>query len=826
MQRTGKLAPVSHILKFGGTSVATAERIRQVIDLLHASRQAHGAIAVVFSAFGGVTDNLIQIAQAAARHEAHYADWLAKLEDRHLAIRRQLTGSTELKKKDPLEEELQALREVLQGVYWVKELTLRSLDFIISFGERLSCRIITEAANQAKLDAAYLDSRTIIKTDEQFGSAIVLMEESHRLIQNHFAQNSQLQIVTGFIGSTLNNETTTLGRGGSDYTAAILGAALQVAEIEIWTDVDGVMTANPTKVKKAFPLEQLSYNEAMELSHFGAKVIYPPTMQPAMALKIPIRIKNTLNPSFPGTLITAESAPGRFLVKGISSISDIALLRIEGSGMVGVSGIAGRLFTVLARHHINIILITQASSEHSICLAVEPKYALEAKQVIEKEFELEMAVHRIDPVVIKNHLSILAAVGDKMHNAAGLSGRLFQALGVNGINVVAIAQGSSELNISVVIDRSDEAKALNAIHEAFFLSSTKTLHLFLAGSGLIGSTFLRQLKENLPFLRKQRRMDIKLIGIANVNKMAFDEKGISLDRWKEVLAESGETTVLVKFIDQMLALNLPNSIFLDCTASEEPVQEYLRMLHANVSVVTPNKRANSGSFEQYEALHTATIGRGSNFFYETNVGAGLPIISTLNDLLASGDKIIKIEAVLSGTLSFIFNSFNGEIPFSQVVAEAQRQGLTEPDPRNDLSGLDVARKILILARETGLPMELQDIELENLLPESCRHAESVDEFYRRLADLDSDMEAKRSRAAQQGKALRYLAMLQNGRARVALQSVDIHHPFYFLSGSDNIISFTTTRYKERPLIVRGPGAGAEVTAAGVFADVLRAGQVG
>ncbi len=825
MTRNKKTEPVRHIMKFGGSSVATADRIRNVLELIRAAEERHGSVAAVFSAYSGVTDALIQMAQTAARHDRAYSDQLVKVEERHLAAWKSLLGA-DGKKEHPLEEELHLLREVLQGVFWVQELTLRSLDFILSFGERLACRTIAQAAKQAGLEAAFLDSRRIIKTDEHFGSAAVLFAETDQLIQEHFNSCEGLQVVTGFIGSTLKNETTTLGRGGSDYTAAILGAALQVQEIEIWTDVDGVMTANPTKVKKAFPLEQISYEEAMELSHFGAKVIHPPTMQPAMKRKIPIRIKNTFNPSFPGTVISAESAAGPFLIKGISSISDMALLRIEGSGMVGVSGIAGRLFAVLARHGINIILITQASSEHSICFAVLPKHADSAKQIIEKEFELELQVGRIDPVVIKNGLSILAAVGEKMHHAAGLSGRLFQALGVNGVNVVAIAQGSSELNISIVIDQADEGKALNAVHEAFFLSAGKTLHLFLAGSGLIGSTLLRQLKENLPFLRKQRRVDIKLIGIANIDHMAFDEKGISLERWSTHLEESGEPTRLGAFVDRMLALNLPNSIFLDCTAGDEPVQEYVRILQSNVSVVTPNKRANSGSMEQYEKLHNATIGRGSHFYYETNVGAGLPIINTLNDLIASGDKIIRIEAVLSGTLSYIFNTFTGAAPFSQVVAEARNQGLTEPDPRHDLSGLDVARKILILAREAGLQMELSEIELEDLLPEPCRHVKSVETFLHTLADFDAEMEAKRSKAAGQGKALRYMAILQNNRARVMLQAVDMNHPFYFLSGSDNVVSFTTTRYKERPLIVRGPGAGAEVTAAGVFADVLRAGQAG
>jgi aspartokinase/homoserine dehydrogenase 1 len=826
MLKSDKSHSVRKILKFGGSSVATAERIQHVLELIQKSLQENGSIAVVFSAFGGVTDHLIQTAQLACRHDDRYLDQLEKLEERHLNILKTLVPAKELKSDHPLQLDMQELREILHGVYWVRDLTPRTLDFVQSFGERLSVTIITRAAQSRGLAARMLDSRQVVKTDAVFGNASVLWDETIPLIKNYFSSAQGLQIITGFIGSTMLNETTTLGRGGSDYSASLFGAALDVAEIEIWTDVDGVMTANPAKVKKAFPLEQITYEEAMELSHFGAKVIYPPTMQPAMQKRIPIRIKNTFNPEFPGTLIGDQSAGNRFLVKGISSISDIALLRIQGSGMVGVSGIAGRLFAALARHSINIILITQASSEHSICIAVEPKVAELSKEIIEKEFELELQVRRIDPVVVEKGLSIIAAVGEKMHHVAGLSGRLFQALGVNGINIVAIAQGSSELNISVVIDQSDESKALNAIHEAFFLSATKTLHLFVAGTGLIGSTLLRQLKENMPFLRKQRRIDIKLVGIANEAKMYFDEKAISLERWGSLLEEAGEATVLSRFIDRMLALNLPNSIFLDCTASDEPAQHYVRILRSNVSVVTPNKRANSGSYADYERLHSATVDRGSHFYYETNVGAGLPIINTMNDLIASGDKIIKIEAVLSGTLSYVFNSFDGTTPFSQVIAEARSLGYTEPDPRIDLSGLDVARKILILAREAGLQMELADIELESLLPDPCRQAATVEDFFETLKSFDADMETRRSRAGHQGKVLRYMATLQNNRARVTLQAVDINHPFYFLSGTDNVVSFTTSRYKDRPLIVRGPGAGAEVTAAGVFADVLRAGYGG
>ncbi|HEX9934011.1 MAG TPA: bifunctional aspartate kinase/homoserine dehydrogenase I, partial [bacterium] len=624
---------------------------------------------------------------------------------------------------------------------------------------------------------------------------------------------------TGFIGSTEKNETTTLGRGGSDYTAALIGAALDAKEVEIWTDVDGFMTADPRKVKNVFSIESLSYEEAMELSHFGAKVVYPLALQPTSSLSIPIKVKNTFHPEFKGTVV-GKKTPSAFLITGISSIDQIALLRVEGSGLIGVAGISARLFNALAKNRISVILISQASSEHSICLAVTPQAAESAQEAIEEEFRLEIQAGQVDPVVIERNLSIVAVVGENMRKTPGISGRLFQALGKNGVNVVAIAQGSSELNISVVIPQSDESKALNALHEAFFLSQTKTLNLYLLGTGLIGGTLLKQMQRQGKILPRTSDLEIKLIGLGNVDKMVFTEEGIPLAAWRNAL-EKGGPIHLNRFVDKLKELNLPNSVFVDCTGSGDVVGLYEDIFRANISVVTPNKIANSGRYALYKQLKDCATRHGVKFLYETNVGAGLPVINTLNDLLASGDRILKIEAVLSGTLSYIFNTVSKEKSFSDVVMEARTRGLSEPDPRTDLTGLDVARKILILSREIGLTLEPEDVVLEPILSEACIKAEDLDAFFKQLEHEDAAFERKRAAVERKNQRLRYVATLENGKAFVSLKTVDPEEPFYSLSGSDNMIVFTTERYRDRPLVVKGPGAGAEVTAAGVFADILR-----
>jgi len=584
-----------------------------------------------------------------------------------------------------------------------------------------------------------------------------------------------------------------------------------------------MMTADPRKVKKAFTVPQMSYEEAMELSHFGAKVIFPATMQPAMVNKIPIWIKNTFNPKFEGTVIHAESKNGK-MIKGISSMNGVSLLSLQGSGLLGVVGASMRLFATLAREQVNVILISQASSEHSICFAIENAYALRAKAAIEKEFQYEIRNEEIDEIPVETDLSIVAVVGDGMKHSPGTSGRMFSALGKNGVNVVAIAQGSSERNISAVIRQGDAAKALNALHEAFFLSDRKLLNVFLVGTGLIGKALLNMINEQFAKLAKDNRLEVNVVAVANSRKMLFEEEGLTLNTAVDRLVKEGEDMHMQAFYDRMIALNLPNSIFVDCTSSPDVTAFYEAILSANISIVTPNKKANSASMEDYQKLKTTAFQRGAKFLYETNVGAGLPVINTMNDLLLSGDKVLRIEAVLSGTLNYIFSSFEEGTKFSDVVKEAKAKGYTEPDPRDDLNGMDVARKILILSREAGLNMELADIKVENLVPASCQGDVSIDEFMKRLEKHDGEFEALRKKAADKQQKLRYMAVLDNGVVKIQLGSVDSKHPFHSLSGSDNIILLTTERYHDRPMVIRGPGAGAEVTAAGVFADVIRIGH--
>jgi aspartokinase/homoserine dehydrogenase 1 len=810
------------ILKFGGSSVATPERIKNVIEIVKPYLASN--VAVVFSAFGGVTDLLIQVSTLALAGDQTYKEKLAILEKRHLdAVRALVDVQKQSSILAQVKFMINELEDVLHGVFLVKERTARTLDYVMSFGERFSAYIISEAFKNQGIATEMLDARKVIRTDANFGYAKVDFEVTNKQIANHFKNHTDLQIITGFIGTSETGETTTLGRSGSDYTAAIFAGALHATDLEIWTDVDGMMTADPRLVKKAFTVPQMSYEEAMELSHFGAKVIFPATMKPAMVNKIPIWIKNTFNPSFIGTVIHAKSTNGK-LIKGISSINGIALLNLQGSGLLGVVGASMRLFGTLAREKVNVILISQASSEHSICLAIEQQYAKLAKAAIEKEFQQEIRNEEIDEVVVVEDLSIVAVVGDGMKHSPGTSGRMFSALGKNGINVMAIAQGSSERNISVVVSQSDAAKSLNALHEAFFLSDRKVLNVFMVGTGLIGNSLVNMVHEQFDKLANDNLLEINVIAVANSKKMLFQEEGLALVGCIDEMKQSGEAMAMDTFVSRMISLNLPNSIFVDCTSSEEVTSFYESILDANISIVTPNKKANSSSIEQYKKLKKTAFKRGAKFLYETNVGAGLPVINTLNDLLLSGDEVISIEGVLSGTLNFIFSSFDGSKKFSEVVKEAKAKGYTEPDPRDDLSGMDVARKILILSREAGLPYELSDVAVENLVPVDCRENSSVDTFFEKLAKHDEHFEKLRAEAASRGEKLRYMAILKDGKVQVSLGSVNEKHPFYSLSGSDNIILLTTARYNDRPMVIRGPGAGAEVTAAGVFADIIRIGH--
>ena len=813
------------ILKFGGSSVAKPERIKNVINILKTYDAQNERFAVVFSAFGGVTDQLIEMSRRAEEGDHSYEDIFNEFSDRHReAVKVLLEGPLQEEILKELEENHAVLKNLLYGILLVREASTRTMDYVLSFGERNSCFIISHALKQAGMNAHYLDARKIIKTDKSFGTAKVALSTTYQQIEDYFAEHPGIHITTGFISAAKGGLTTTLGRGGSDYTAALLAAGLNASLIEIWTDVDGVLTADPRKVKSAFTIPEMTYAEAMEMSHFGAKVIYPPTLQPALSKNIPLTIRNTFNPEFPGTLISDHSSKNGHPVRGISSTSNIALLTLQGGGLFGVPGIAARLFSALAQAGINIILITQGSSEHSISFAVQPQFARKAKKRVESAFEYEIKSKLVDPVKVEEDLSVVAIIGENMRYQPGISGRLFQALGKNGINCIAIAQGSSELNISVVIPRSDEGKALNSLHESFFLSDTRELHVFMVGVGLIGSTLLEQIKKQTTFLKEKRHLTIKIVGLTNSRKMLFSTDGIDLENWKEQLDNSSEKMVLGDFVKKMKNLNLSNTIFVDNTADETIAQKYHEILDASISISTPNKIATSSTYLQYQQLKSLAEKRGVQFLYETNVGAGLPVISTLRDLIDSGDEILKIEGVLSGSLSFIFNSFGPGMNFSEIVNKAAELGYTEPDPRIDLKGIDVRRKLIILARETGLPLEANDVEIESILPEACIAAESVTDFFTEVEKADDFFEQRRATAATENKVLRMVATLENNHARIKLESVGPDHPFYSLSGSDNMIVFTTQRYKDRPLVIRGPGAGAEVTAAGVFAEIISIGN--
>ncbi len=809
------------VLKFGGTSVGSVESIRKVAEILSSYKKKEKFV-VVFSAMSGITNLLVEVGYKASISDATYQHVLKTIEQKHIATAKTLIDvKSQGKVIAYVKLLLNELHDLLHGVYLLKELSPRSNDLVLSFGERLSAYLVSEFLKQEGVNVTFLDARQVVKTDGAFGSAKVDFKKTDRAISEYFSNLKTSIVTTGFIGSTDKGETTTLGRGGSDYTASVFGAALNCDSIEIWTDVDGIMTADPRKVKHAFTLPQVSYIEAMEMSHFGAKVIYPPTLQPAFKKKIPIWIKNTFNTSFEGTLINEETSVTDHSVKGISSIENISMLNLTGSGMVGVPGVSGRLFGALARHSINVILITQASSEHSICFVIDSKESAQARIAVEEEFVHEIKAGKIDKLHEKDNLAIVAVVGDNMRHTPGIAGKLFSALGKNGINVVAIAQGSSEINLSVVIGKGDLTKALNVIHESFFLSDVKTINVFVVGVGLIGSALLKQLQKQGAYLLKEKNFKINVVGLANSKKMLINENGVALASWKEKLEEQGEKANLKEFVKRMVALNLRNSIFVDNTSNKDVVSFYHTVLDESISIVTPNKLANSGLFSDYKKLQETAFKRGVKLMYETNVGAGLPVINTLNDLKDSGDKIIRIEGVLSGTLSYIFNNFKGDKKFSDIVKEAKEKGFTEPDPRDDLNGKDVARKILILSREAGFEMEFDDVKVENILPAPCLKAKTVEEFFIQLEKNNDVFSKKRNEADKANKVLRFIAKLENGKAEVSLQAVDATHPFYSLSGSDNMIAYTTERYKERPLVIKGPGAGAEVTAAGVFGDIIR-----
>ncbi|WP_185876951.1 bifunctional aspartate kinase/homoserine dehydrogenase I [Blattabacterium cuenoti] len=812
------------VLKFGGSSVAHSDAIKRICYLLE--KKPKGRYAIVVSALGNITDQLIQCGELASERRNLYKKILEEIEIRHLKIIRELFPITyQSHLMSWIKKNINDLENLCDGIFQVEELSKRSLDKIMSFGELSSSFLIAEKLKQFGLDAISKDSRDLIITDSQFGCAQVdFIKSNNHIIKFFKEKKSEYIVLPGFIGSTLENETTTLGRGGSDYTASILAAAMSASLLEIWTDVSGMMTANPKIVNQAFPIKKISYEEAMELSHFGAKVIYPPTIQPAMKKHIPIQIKNTFSPLDPGTLIYISKKTKNISqpVTGISGIQNTALLTLEGSGMVGIPGYSKRLFEALSREKINVIFITQSSSEHSITTGIHEMDVIKAKTVIDSEFSQEIHQKRIDPLRIEKNLCIIAVVGDNMKNLHGTSGKMFSSLGRNSINVRAIAQGSTEKNISAVIKKHDFKKALNTLHEVFFESPPKQINLFICGVGKVGSKLLEQIHQQKNYLLKELKLQVRVIGLSNSKKMYFNNCGINLNHWKENLNQHGHKMTIYFFMEKVWKFNLRNSLFVDNTASEEMAMTYDKFLKNGIGVITCNKIACSSDYNHYKKLKTLSRHFKAPFLFETNVGASLPVISTLNDLINSGDKINKIEAVLSGSLNFIFNHFIGKKSFLDVVKEAQLKGYTEPDPRIDLSGLDVMRKILILARECGSPLELSDIHQKSFLPDNCSDSTSVDSFYQKLDKYKDYFFKMRKKVEKDNKRLRFIARYKNGIASVGLESINQNHPFFQLEGKDNMVLYNTSRYYEQPLIIKGAGAGAEVTASGVFSDIIKA----
>jgi bifunctional aspartokinase / homoserine dehydrogenase 1 len=827
------------ILKFGGSSLATPERVTAVCELI-AAAAARGPVAVVVSAFGGVTDSLLAAAGAAARGEDDYRGALEALAERHRRAGVELAAEGE---RDALEERLERdlgdLGDLLHGARLVREASPRTRDAVASYGERLSAAVVAAALRAKGLAAVDCDARKFIVTGAEFGAARVDVEATYRRVREHFAavagtgDTAPLQVVTGFLGATPAGETTTLGRGGSDYTAALLGAALAVEAVELWTDVDGVMSADPRLVPAAYPIARLSYEELMELSHFGARVVYPPTVHPTRSAGVPLLIKNSFNPAAAGTRVDEPAAQGAARVttdmgsapaaarplRGIASIHDVALLRLEGDGMVGVPGIAMRLFGALAREGISVILISQASSEHSICFAVEPAAVEAAVAALGHEFALEHNAGLIDDLVVERELAVIAAVGSAMREVPGIAGRLFGVLGENGINVRAVAQGSSERNISLVVARRDEGRALERIHEAFFFPERRTVEITLAGVGRVGGELLSQIAGRREALERERGLRLRLTALAGRAGAIADPAGLdpadAVARLRAAPAAGG----LARLVDELTALRRPRRVFVDCTASEEVAAGYDRLLGAGIAVVTANKLRLAGPLAGFRSLRAAGPGR---CYFETTVGAGLPVILSLEHLLETGDALLRIDGVLSGTLSYLMDRLDAGEPLSAAVARAHELGYTEPDPREDLGGRDVARKILILARVAGCPLEAGEVEVEPVLPaDSPLWGAELDaaEFVRRLPEADAPFVSRRAAAVARGHRLRYVA---DGQARVGLQEVGPDHPCFDVAGTDNLIAIRSERYRESPLTVRGPGAGPAVTAAGVFADILRA----
>lgn len=809
------------VLKFGGSSVANAENIKKVINIIQ-NNIHHDKTIVVVSALGSVTDLLLKAAALAESNDEMYKNMLLEIETKHLqAVKELLPVQQQSTVLSLVKKICNELEDICNGIFLLQELSARTKDRIVSYGELLSSQIIAAKLNEEEQLVTWVDARELIVTDSHYGVAAVDFPVTGKKVAGFFnSANSSLFIVPGFIAADKHGVTTTLGRGGSDYTAAILAAAVKATVLEIWTDVSGMMTADPRLVNNFKQIPQISYQEAMELSHFGAKVIYPPTIQPVMKKGIPVWIKNTFAPEDAGTVIRNEATATGTSIQGISSINSIVLLSLEGSGMVGIPGFSKRLFEALANAAINVILITQGSSEHSICVGVDEHASVKAKEVIDAAFAYEIETGKVDPIILEKELSIVAIVGDNMKNHSGISGKMFSALGRNGVSIRAIAQGSSERNISAVIATADVKKAINVLHEDFFETTYKQVNLFIAGLGNVGQKFLDQLQQQKQFLQEKLRLQIRVVGIANSKKMYFNEEGVDIANWRSEI-QKGEPMKLAEFVSIIQHKNLRNSVFADITANDELATVYGDLLQKSISVVACNKVAASSSYAYYKRLKDLANEFNSLFLFETNVGAGLPIIGTLNDLLHSGDKINRMQAVLSGTLNFVFNHYDGTRSFASVVKQAQDEGYTEPDPRLDLSGRDVMRKIMILARESGEQLEMEDISNNSFMPESCMTG-SVADFYAAMEKEEAHFKQILDAAKAAGKKLKFVASYGSGKAAVGLQQVDEQSDFYHLYGKDNVVLFYTDRYPEQPLVVKGAGAGAAVTASGVFADIIRA----
>jgi aspartokinase/homoserine dehydrogenase 1 len=806
------------VLKFGGSSVANSENIQKVLAIVK-QESKNEKVAVVVSAFGKTTDQLISAGNKALKNIAEAKETLETIKELHDQIITDLITTHKKEVRSEVADLFKKLLSIYEGLYLLQELSDKTLAKISSFGERLSSLIIANAAKEL-FDATHEESRKLITTNNDYLNAQVNFKITDVNITSFFDKNKhQVVFLGGFISSNSNHETTTLGRGGSDYSASIYAAALGAKELQIWTDVSGMFTANPRVVKQASPISEISYEEAMELSHFGAKVLYPPTIQPSLRKEIPIRIKNTFDPENLGTLISNNPKNGNE-VKGISHIENISLITIEGGGMVGIPGFSQRLFETLSRQKINIVFITQASSEHSICVGLYENDAAKASELLDDTFRSEIDRKKIKPIIVENNLAIIAVVGESMKNYQGLSGQMFSALGKNNVNVRAIAQGSSEKNISAVINKKDAKKALNTLHEQFFGEKIKQLNLFVTGVGNVGERFLAQIHKQNEFLKENLKLTIRVIGISNSRKMVFDSDGINLENWKERL-ENGAPTSIDSFYNKVKESNHRNSVFIDNTANQQVSEVYEKYLRQSISVVTCNKIACASSYENYKTLKEISRKFNASFLFETNVGAGLPIIDTLKNLINSGDQIHKIQAVLSGSLNFVFNNFNENSTFHNVVEQAQQEGYTEPDPKIDLSGVDVARKILILARESGYQLELEDISKNAFLPLDTLETKNNEDFYTSLIKHENHFQKIYAEANDKDCRLKYVAEFKDGKATVGLQHIATDHPFYNLEGSDNIVLFFTERYPENPLLIKGAGAGAEVTASGIFADVIR-----